>query len=964
MAAKASSTLSPSAAVSAVTCVQIYGEGPSECGYCKSSDKRLSFGVMSSKGALPAVDYQALIDVGWRRSGCYLYRPNNFRTCCPNITIKLDCTRFEMNKAQRRVLRRFDAYLRGESLDAAEAGAGTGSSSFQKQVKRPSQSSAASELPPLFAFISGLLVAAAERLVDHLRKRASSAETDDGSSKDPAGEAPGSAHPSAAALDAALAAMRSSSGTAVAAAPARAPAPPLCGCRPQLASSLALKLYGLLKARAPGGAGKAKASAADAGGAASAHAATTALPASAGPASLATPAAVAEALLRHVHDVYLELTAAAASSAARAASGAESAFVTADADASAAAPTSGSQSILRLTPPPAPNASSSSSGSGAVLLCFAPSGHINIALPDGGTAALPSGHWCPLPAPATPSAAAGAGAGSGAASTAAAPSDGISPAADPPSAKRARATDGSAAAAYAAPAAGGAGKGLPPKSSAGPTASSSSSSSAAAAAKPLKPRAFTVTTVPAAFSAESHALYKRYQMAVHGDTAEECSEKQFTRFLCDNPLIREPFPPTAPAVLRTPLMAAEEEAAAAAAAATAAAGAAGGASAAGAASSSASASAAGFWAEPQGKALSRCVKGLAAAWRDGEGPGAGLPLAADAHAVAADSAGGAGRSSAASAAADGDGVAPLSVLSSPAELAFPALRLKSKLSAASASATKPAAGGAGAGVGASSTASSSGAPGSAAGAAHPEAAADADDSAAADQHGADLRFGYGAFHQHYRIDGKLVAVGVVDILPNCLSSVYVFYDPELSKTLELGKLTALWEIAWVQRAMAVSPRLKHYYLGYYIRSCTKMRYKVRHHDAESSGFAALASLRCYFCVQLSLTCFHRCLCVHLQPPLVFQFNLPRLSLHCATCRASMRLQTCCARTHGAGCRSTSQGRCWTRINMPFSMPMLARIHQSSRTSRSGASQPLQRSSAPSRWRCGCALLKGWRCWRI
>ena len=30
--------------------------------------------------------------------------------------------------------------------------------------------------------------------------------------------------------------------------------------------------------------------------------------------------------------------------------------------------------------------------------------------------------------------------------------------------------------------------------------------------------------------------------------------------------------------------------------------------------------------------------------------------------------------------------------------------------------------------------------------------------------------GYGAFHQQYRIDGKLVAVGVIDILPKCVSS--------------------------------------------------------------------------------------------------------------------------------------------------------------------------------------------------
>lgn len=29
--------------------------------------------------------------------------------------------------------------------------------------------------------------------------------------------------------------------------------------------------------------------------------------------------------------------------------------------------------------------------------------------------------------------------------------------------------------------------------------------------------------------------------------------------------------------------------------------------------------------------------------------------------------------------------------------------------------------------------------------------------------------GYGAFHMQYRLDGRLVAVGVVDVLPRCLS---------------------------------------------------------------------------------------------------------------------------------------------------------------------------------------------------
>ncbi len=35
----------------------------------------------------------------------------------------------------------------------------------------------------------------------------------------------------------------------------------------------------------------------------------------------------------------------------------------------------------------------------------------------------------------------------------------------------------------------------------------------------------------------------------------------------------------------------------------------------------------------------------------------------------------------------------------------------------------------------------------------------------------------GGFHQQYLLDGKIFCVGVVDLLPNCLSSVYLFYDP-------------------------------------------------------------------------------------------------------------------------------------------------------------------------------------------
>lgn len=47
---------------------------------------------------------------------------------------------------------------------------------------------------------------------------------------------------------------------------------------------------------------------------------------------------------------------------------------------------------------------------------------------------------------------------------------------------------------------------------------------------------------------------------------------------------------------------------------------------------------------------------------------------------------------------------------------------------------------------------------------------------------------YGSFHQLYRIDEKLVAIGVIDILPGAISGVYFLYDPDYS-ALSIGKVT-------------------------------------------------------------------------------------------------------------------------------------------------------------------------------
>jgi arginine-tRNA-protein transferase len=72
---------------------------------------------------------------------------------------------------------------------------------------------------------------------------------------------------------------------------------------------------------------------------------------------------------------------------------------------------------------------------------------------------------------------------------------------------------------------------------------------------------------------------------------------------------------------------------------------------------------------------------------------------------------------------------------------------------------------------------------------------------------------YGGFHHHYLLDDQLVAVGVVDVLPSCLSSVYLFYDPSF-EFLNLGTVTAVKEIEWVQQKLLPNyPDIKFYYMG-------------------------------------------------------------------------------------------------------------------------------------------------------
>ena len=92
----------------------------------------------------------------------------------------------------------------------------------------------------------------------------------------------------------------------------------------------------------------------------------------------------------------------------------------------------------------------------------------------------------------------------------------------------------------------------------------------------------------------------------------------------------------------------------------------------------------------------------------------------------------------------------------------------------------------------------------------------------------------GSFHVQYRIDGRLVAVSVVDVLPTGVSSKYAFYDPDMGRRLQLGKFTSLYELDFVRRRALALPQAlaQYYYLGFYLPTVPKMRYKATYRPSE------------------------------------------------------------------------------------------------------------------------------------
>lgn len=817
-AAQAPSRQSVTDALACMSVVQPHREHNSECGYCKGSRRdRWSYGMSALR--LTAADYQALCDAGFRRSGTYVYKPTNDRSCCPNITIRLDVTQFKADKSQNKLVQRFNRFLRGEIdlLAPKDSDAGVHANASSSSAARATQLAGTAN-----AADSGSNQQQVAAILGHALRQAITALF-------PGAPVDTSSAQLVVYLDPAKA-------STVAAHATRGLAGP-----PQFSSSVAFQVRAALMKAARVHKQK------SAGTAATSDAA----PAVAAAAAIPTAGHIASTLA-----YWLQGNVAAALSV------------------------------------PGTGGSEGAGGDGAetqhqVAFAAAETGQINIYLANQSIKDPVTGAVVRIRIPSTvqPGHGRSHGASSGtsaitadaqitASGVAAAAADRI------PARKKSKGLDDATAADAARAVASGA---VVTDVVADTSAVGAATTASGTQQQNLRRHSFRVEMVPAAFEKESHKLYQKYQMAVHGDSKSDCTAEQYERFLCDNPFVADDrgapvgcnfgmraagassgsgarstsdadshsSPPNPDSKLVAALVSLgfpqqQVETALAAcrnnpekaykrllrSAQK---------------SSSRSAGAGDDdaveceddddigWESAPGTLLEAACGSERKAWLDGEDGGAGLPLTIDA---AASAAGIASPSAAGSAGAGSGGGGASQLQSSTSKSAavaaapwvhgfrdgpdyvFPDLLDHSHNPQSASAPAEPCA--------ADATDARTDTSTQSAGTALPSSSqpAPATSTAAEAPAGTDLGLGYGAFHQKYYLDNKLIAVAVIDVLPHCLSSVYVFYDPTLPH-LELGKLTALREIQWVQASMArASPRLKYYYMGFYVHSCQKMRYKA------------------------------------------------------------------------------------------------------------------------------------------
>jgi leucyl-tRNA---protein transferase len=83
----------------------------------------------------------------------------------------------------------------------------------------------------------------------------------------------------------------------------------------------------------------------------------------------------------------------------------------------------------------------------------------------------------------------------------------------------------------------------------------------------------------------------------------------------------------------------------------------------------------------------------------------------------------------------------------------------------------------------------------------------------------------------YRLEGRVVAVGIVDTEPDAWSAVYCYFEPDLERR-SLGVFNVLWLLDECRRR-----EVPYLYLGFYVQGCSRMSYKAgyRPHELREPG---------------------------------------------------------------------------------------------------------------------------------
>lgn len=78
----------------------------------------------------------------------------------------------------------------------------------------------------------------------------------------------------------------------------------------------------------------------------------------------------------------------------------------------------------------------------------------------------------------------------------------------------------------------------------------------------------------------------------------------------------------------------------------------------------------------------------------------------------------------------------------------------------------------------------------------------------------------------YRVDGRLIGCGILDLGALDTSSVYFYFDPRESARSP-GVFSVLMEVAWLR-----SQGGRHHYLGLYVEQCSHLSYKGAYYPHE------------------------------------------------------------------------------------------------------------------------------------